>query len=126
MKHTCALTAVFAAVCLAGCSVLPKIHSQGTPASESAPRATVDLTAAAAARSIRLCRTQLSELRQQLGEATRDGIMHKQRIVSWTLPGSSQTRTLAVLLNAQETVVDVYWNQPLEVPWTPADQCLMP
>ncbi len=84
------------------------------------------MDAAAVARSIRICRTQLADLQQQLGQPTSDGIMHKQHIVSWTVQWDSPMRSLAVMLNAQNTVVDLYWNVPSDVPWTPTDQCLAP
>ena len=30
---------------------------------------------------------------------------------------------LAVLLDARGVVVDLEWDVPTEIPWTPADQC---
>ena len=116
-------------VVLAGCS-----HKSRTRPSEAAPEgahetagtAVSGVDAATVARSIRLCRTQLQDLQEQLGQPTRDGIVHKQRIVSWTIQSDAPRRELAVMLNPQNTVVDIYWNVPSAVPWSPADQCLAP
>ena len=77
----------------------------------------------AAARRIALCTTTEAELRQTFGPPTRDGRLRDTRIVSWIVGESNVVRYLAVLLNARGIVVDLYWNLPTEIPWTPADQC---
>ena len=105
---------------------MSKHHAPANAGSPSTHAADSTVDAAAVARSIRLCRTQLAELQQQLGEPTRDGIVHKQHIVSWIVQWDAPTRYLAVMLNAQNTVVDLYWNVPSEIPWNPTDQCLAP
>jgi hypothetical protein len=76
-----------------------------------------------AARSVVLCKTTEADLRHQLGEPTRDGILHGARVVSWIARWDSPTRYLAVLLNDRGVVVDVYWDIPTEIPWVPTDQC---
>lgn len=79
--------------------------------------------AAAAARSVVLCTTTFDELRARLGEPTRDGILHRARVASWISMWDSPTKYLAVLLDERDVVVDLYWDIPTEIPWTPSDQC---
>ena len=124
-------------VIAAGCSHFSKKHAaEAAPvaSSEAVPEAVHETTNARAsgvdvatvAHSIRLCRTQYAELQQQLGQPTRDGILHKQHLVSWTVQADAPRRELAVMLNAQNTVVDLYWNVSSAIPWNPVDQCLSP
>ena len=126
MRPTCKLFALSALVVLAGCAAMSKHRGSAVAGSPSTHATGSAVDAAAVARSIRLCRSQLAELQQQLGEPTRDGIVHKQHIVSWIVQWDAPTRYLAVMLNAQNTVVDLYWNVPSEIPWYPTDQCLAP
>ena len=100
-----------AALALAGCA-----HS------EKAPDPPV-VDGGAVARSIVLCKTTEAELRQRLGEPTRDGRLHDSRVMSWITQWDGPTRYLAVLLDGRGVVVDVYWDVPTEIPWTPTDQC---
>ena len=79
--------------------------------------------AAAVARAVVLCTTTFEELRAQLGEPTRDGILHRARVASWISTWDSPTKYLAVLLDERNVVVDLYWDIPTEIPWTPSDQC---
>jgi hypothetical protein len=79
--------------------------------------------AAAVARAVVLCSTTLEELRAQLGEPTRDGLLHRVRVVSWIANWDSPTKYLAVMLDERGVVVDLYWDIPTEIPWTPRDQC---
>ena len=79
---------------------------------------------AAAARSIVLCQTTLSELENRLGSPTRDGLLHASRVVSWITEWDPLVRYLAVQVNQQGVVTDLYWNVPSEIPWAPTDQCL--
>ncbi len=74
-------------------------------------------------RSIVLCETTEAELRASLGIPTRDGLLREQRIVSWITSDEAVTQYLAVLVNADGKVADLYWDIPTEIPWTPADQC---
>jgi hypothetical protein len=71
----------------------------------------------------RICKTTEVDLRHQLGEPTRNGILHGARVVSWIARWESPTRYLAVLLDDRGVVVDVYWDIPTEIPWVPTDQC---
>ena len=130
MRQLCKPLVFSVLAALAGCASVARIahHEAATnaPATNAPATNAPAVDAAAAVRSIRLCRTQVGELQQQLGVPTRDGIMHKQHIVSWIVQWDAPTRYLAVLLNPQNTVVDLYWNVPSEIPWTPTDQCLAP
>ena len=104
---------LIAALLLGGC-----VHSASTP-----EPVTPTADGGAIARSIVLCRTTESELRRQLGEPTRDGRLHGSRVISWITQWDSPTRYLAVLLDERGLVVDVYWDVPTEIPWSPTDQC---
>ncbi|MBX3155707.1 MAG: hypothetical protein KF773_06895 [Deltaproteobacteria bacterium] len=74
--------------------------------------------------AVTLCKTTEAELRAQLGEPTRDGLLHDARVLSWILgERGGVVRYLAVLLDANHVVVDRIWNVPTEIPWTPMDQC---
>ncbi|HEU0053234.1 MAG TPA: hypothetical protein VFQ39_08645 [Longimicrobium sp.] len=77
----------------------------------------------AIARAVALCTTTEAELRAALGEPTRDGIIRRDRILSWIIADGSVVSYLAVLVDARGVVVDRVWDVPTEVPWTPADQC---
>jgi hypothetical protein len=77
----------------------------------------------AIARSVVLCKTTEAELRQKLGEPSRDGVLHEARVMSWIASTEPLTRYLAALLDAHGVVVDLYWDIPTEVPWVPTDQC---
>lgn len=82
-----------------------------------------ELDGAAAARSVVLCQTRLSDLENRLGSPTRDGLLHASRVVSWITQWDPLVRYLAVQVNQQGVVTDLYWDVPSEIPWTPADQC---
>jgi hypothetical protein len=75
------------------------------------------------ARSITLCRTTEAELRRQLGEPTRDGLLRRDRVVSWIVEENQVVKYLAVLLNSGGVVTDLYWDLPTEIPWVPVSQC---
>jgi hypothetical protein len=79
-----------------------------------------------AAKSVVLCQTTESDLRRQLGEPSRDGILHRDRIVAWNVPETEEARSLAVLVDARGVVTDLYWDVPTAVPWVPANQCSGP
>ncbi len=78
---------------------------------------------AAVARSVVLCTTTEADLRQRLGAPTRDGILHGDRVMSWITGEDGVVHFLAVMLDARGVVVDLYWDLPGEVPWTPTSQC---
>jgi hypothetical protein len=81
------------------------------------------LDGAAAARAITVCHTPLSDLEARLGAPTRDGRLHSDRIVSWITEWEPLAKYLAVMVDARGIVVDVYWDVPTEIPWTPTNQC---
>jgi hypothetical protein len=78
---------------------------------------------AAVARGIALCRTNVSELSEQLGEPSRDGRLGKSRVMTWVVEWDPLVKYLGIMVNDAGTVVDLYWDLPSEVPWTPADRC---
>ena len=107
---------------LVGCA-----HTAGPPSPQAAPTvnaAAATVKAAAVARSVVLCRTTEAELRRQLGEPSRDGILHGDRIMSWIIRTESPSKYLAVMTDSRGVVVDLYWDIPTEVPWVPTNQCL--
>ena len=73
--------------------------------------------------TIHVCQTTFEQLRAQLGEPSRNGIIHRQRVVTWITALSPLVRYLGVLLNDNGVVVDMYWDIPTEIVWEPADQC---
>ena len=94
----------------------------GCAHAEKAP-AVAPIDGGAVARSIVLCKTTEADLRRQLGEPTRDGRLHDSRVMSWITQWDRPTRYLAVLLDDRGVVVDVYWDVPTEIPWSPTDHC---
>jgi hypothetical protein len=99
---------------VAGCA-----HPATRPATPPAPA----VDARTIASSVVLCKTTEAELRHQFGEPSRNGILHRTRVMSWITRWDSPARYLAVLLDDHGVVVDVYWDIPSEVPWVPTDQC---
>jgi hypothetical protein len=77
----------------------------------------------AVVRSIVLCQTTETELRRQLGDPSRDGILHGERIMTWISRTETPSTYIGVLLDKRGVVVDLYWDVPTEVPWVPANQC---
>lgn len=129
MRPVVKLLACSIVLVLTGCAHAPATRISEVPSaapSNFAHPADLAVDGATVVRAIRLCRTQFAELQQQLGQPTRDGLLHKQHIVSWTLHWDAPTRELAVMLNAENTVVDIDWNVSPLVPWSPTDQCLAP
>lgn len=94
----------------------------GCAATRPAPAPHVD--GAAVARSVVLCTTTEADLRAALGEPTRDGLLHRARVMSWITGDDEVVHFLAVLLDSRGVVVDLYWDLPGEIPWTPENQCL--
>lgn len=98
-----------------------------TGCATSRPAATTPhVDGAAVARSVALCTTTEADLRARLGPPTRDGLLHGQRVLSWATGEDTVFHYIAVLLDARGTVVDLYWDLPSEIPWTPASQCPQP
>lgn len=109
---------VFLPICMLGaCATAP-------PPTAADPR----MDAAPLVAGIVLCESTEAELRQRFGAPTRDGRLRDARVLSWITEGDDENgdgiiRYLAVMLDAGGKVVDLYWNLPTEIPWTPADQC---
>lgn len=91
----------------------------------AAPRAPARpvLDGAAAARAVALCGTTLADLQARLGAPTRDGLLGRDRIVSWITVWDPLPKYLAVLVDERSVVTDLYWDLPTEIPWTPRDRC---
>jgi hypothetical protein len=98
--------------------LLPVACARPAPPPRVAP-----VDAGAVARSITLCTTTEGELRRQLGQPTRDGLLRRSRVLSWIVGEDQVVTYLAVLLNERGVVVDLYWDLPTEIPWVPTDQC---
>lgn len=107
---------------VAGCahSNAPTSTQAAAPPASGADRTPVFGTAA---HSVVLCKTTEADLRRQLGEPLRDGILHGTRVMSWIARWDAPERYLAVLLDDRGVVVDLYWDIPRELPWVPTDQC---
>ena len=67
--------------------------------------------------------TTEAALRTSLGTPTRDGVIHRQRVVSWIVSDQGAVKYLAVAVNGRGIVTDIYWDVPTEIPWTPEDTC---
>jgi hypothetical protein len=107
------LLAGLISLALAGCAATGEAEESESPA----------LDGAAAARSVVLCRTTVAEISALLGKPSRDGLIHGQRVLSWVTEWDPLVRYLAVLVDPQEVVVDLYWDVPSEITWMPTSQC---
>ncbi len=104
---------VFAAVfALAGCA---------TTQTQSEERPIVG--GANVARSVVLCQTKLIDLQSRLGEPSRDGVLGRTRILTWIVSWDPLVKYLGVMADDNGTVVDVYWNLPSEIQWSPVNRC---
>ena len=70
-----------------------------------------------------LCQSKIADLTAQLGEPSRDGLLGSARVVTWIVELDPLVRYLGVLVDDTDTVVDIYWNLPTEIPWVPANKC---
>ena len=93
----------------------------GPPRAWSTVKTGVD--ARAIVESVVLCKTTEAELRRALGEPSREGILHRGRVLTWITRSDSPGQYLGVLVNRSGVAVDLYWDIPTEVPWVPTDQC---
>ena len=75
------------------------------------------------ARAVALCKTNVSELQEKLGEPSRDGVLGKTRILTWVVAWDPLVKYLGVMADEKGEVVDVYWNLPSEVQWAPTNRC---
>jgi len=119
------LTLLVALACSKAPAGTPRAASSGSPARQiaSMPALVDSVDARPVARSVVLCKTTADELRRQLGEPTRDGVLHGSRIMSWTTTSQSPEVFLAILVDSRGVVADLYFDVPTEVPWVPTDQC---
>lgn len=104
--------AVFALLALSACASTPEAE---------APAAVPGALQAIA--SVELCRTTVAELREKLGTPSRDGRLGNARVATWIVEWDPLVRYLGVMANEAGTVVDVVWNLPSEVTWSPTDRC---
>jgi hypothetical protein len=103
--------------------VLPLIASLASCATSTESLEKTIPNGPAIARSVILCQTTFAQLREQLGQPSRDGRLGEKRIVTWVTEWDPLTRYLGVALDPNGTVVDVYWDIPSEIPWVPANRC---
>lgn len=75
------------------------------------------------ARSVVLCQTQLAALEAQLGMPSRDGVLGQSRVVTWIVAWDPLVKYIGVMADESGTVVDLYWNLPSEVTWSPVNRC---
>lgn len=75
-----------------------------------------------AAAKVVLCKSTEEEFRRALGAPYRDGRIAAGRVASWSPAGAESPHYLAVLLR-DGLVVDIYFDVPTEVAWSPADRC---
>lgn len=109
--HALALSVLAAALC--GCATTRAADTPARP--DPGPQVA----------AIALCKTSEADLRATFGQPTREGRLRDARVLSW-ITGEGDggvTHYLAVLLDAQDRVADLYWDLPTEIPWTPTDQC---
>jgi hypothetical protein len=116
------LTAAAVTLALSACKGADTPTTQQQPSSQEPPSSRRQQLREVA-RSVVLCHTTDSTLLRQLGRPSRDGVLHRGRVMSWMSPNDSLTRYVAVLLDSAGTVVDLYWDVPTQVPWVPTNQC---
>ncbi|MGV8942625.1 hypothetical protein [Thermomonas sp.] len=75
------------------------------------------------ARSVVLCQTNVADLQARLGEPSRDGMLGTMRVLTWVVAWDPLVKYLGVVADDHGTVVDLYWNLPSEVSWSPANRC---
>lgn len=78
---------------------------------------------AAIARSVVLCQSNIADLQAQLGEPSRDGFLGSSRILTWVVAWDPLVKYLGVMADQKGTVVDIYWNLPSEIQWSPTNRC---
>ena len=107
------LTALTALLALGGCASVPGIID-AEPAIANGTEV---------ARGVQLCSTSVASLEAQLGRPSRDGRLGRTRVVTWIVEWDPLVKYLGVMADEAGTVVDVAWNLPSEVAWTPTNRC---
>jgi len=102
---------LLSALLLAGCATAPSDEEQ--PIANGAE----------VARSVVLCQTKVADLQVQLGAPNRDGVMGRSRVMTWIVTWDPLTKYLGVMADENGVVVDLYWNLPSEIPWSPVNRC---
>jgi hypothetical protein len=74
-------------------------------------------------RSVVLCQSNIKDLQAKLGEPSRDGILGRTRILTWVIDWDPLVKYLGVMADEKGAVVDMYWNLPSEVQWSPTNRC---
>lgn len=77
---------------------------------------------AGVARSVALCKTKVADLESQLGAPSRDGLLGRARVVTWVVAWDPLVKYLGVMADNSGTVVDVYWDLPSEIQWSPVNR----
>lgn len=75
------------------------------------------------ARSVVLCQSKVVELESRLGAPSRDGVLGTMRVLTWVVTWDPLTKYLGVVADEKGTVVDLYWDLPSEIPWSPGNRC---
>lgn len=75
------------------------------------------------ARSVELCKSNIADLQARLGAPSRDGVLGRSRVMTWIVAWEPLVEYLGVMADDSGTVVDLYWNLPSEVTWSPANRC---
>lgn len=70
-----------------------------------------------------LCKTTYADLVGLMGNPSRDGRIHRARVATWVYELEPMERYIGVLFDENNIAVDVYWNMPTEVIWSPTNQC---
>ena len=106
------MIAFFTLLALSGCASVPNDNNE-QPISNGS-----DI-----ARSVELCKTSITDLQARLGEPSRDGMLGRSKIMTWVVDWDPLVKYLGVMANESGTVVDIYWDLPSEVTWSPVDRC---
>lgn len=106
-------TALIPLLALCGCASVPGLErAEPTIANGEA-----------IARGVQLCKSSVAALETQLGRPSREGRLGRMRVVTWIVEWDPLVKYLGVMADDAGTVVDVYWNLPSEVTWSPTNRC---
>jgi hypothetical protein len=112
MRHPTALISLLA---LAGCASIPGMDKDEPAVAIS--------NGVEVARAVQLCQSSVASLEAQLGRPSRDGRLGRTRVVTWIVEWEPLVKYLGVMADEAGTVVDVAWNLPSEVQWSPTNRC---